>query len=137
MALAYGIPRGQFFERHTKGVAAGATIEFGDALMVNAAGYVERCAAGTAGIACGFARQDVDNTAGADGDESVDFESGKALVRHDGTISLPNAGTSCAFVDHLNVTGAAPAAGEPGGVVYFDPTTYSNDACFVLVKWGN
>ncbi len=105
-------------------VAAGIKIFAGAIVMLNAAGYATKGATATGQIAVGRANEQVDNSAGADGDKSIDVEAGVFQFANSGggdLIAITEIGDTCYIVDDQTVaktdgTGTRSAAGTIVGV---------------------
>ena len=98
-------------------VAAAKKIYAGALVVLNAGGYAEPGATATGLVARGRAETQVDNSAGADGDESVPVRRGIFAFVTDGSIDRTHIGGTAYIVDDQTVaatdgTGTRSAAGE-------------------------
>ena len=100
-------------------VAAATTIYYGSIVVLNAAGYAAPGTTATGLTARGVAQEQVDNSAGANGDKTIDSEPGIHYFANDGTDTITRAhiGGTAYIVDDQTVasndgTGTRSAAGE-------------------------
>ena len=106
-------------ERFNDPVAAGKKIYAGSIIVLNATGYAEPGATATGLVARGIAREQVDNSAGADGDLNVESFAGEDAYRvaNDGSIDRTHIGGDAYIVDDQTVaatdgTGTRSIAGK-------------------------
>jgi len=100
-------------------VAASVKIYYGSIVVLNATGYLAPGSTATGLQARGVAQEQVDNSAGADGDKTLDSEPGIHYFANDGTDTITRAhiGGTAYIVDDQTVastdgTGTRSAAGE-------------------------
>lgn len=110
------------------GVAAAAKVFAGTIVVKNATGYAEPATTALAKVAVGRAAETVDNTAGADGDLTVDVERGTFRFGNDGTVTIAEVGTTCYLVDDQTV-----AKTDGGGTRSAAGTVFDVDATGVWV----
>ncbi len=98
-------------------VAAGVKCFAGGIAVLNATGYAAPGTTATGLVARGIFQDYADNSAGADGDLSVDIEPEIARLENDGSITRANIGDTAYIVDDQTVAatdggGTRSAAGE-------------------------
>lgn len=100
-------------------IAAGANIHAGGITAINAAGYLVPASTSTTLTARGVAQASVDNSAGADGDQTVDSDRGVHHFGNEGTdpVARTDIGSNCYLVDDQTVaktdgTGTRSIAGK-------------------------
>lgn len=98
-------------------VAAAKKIFAGSIVMLNATGYATPGAVATTLKPAGVAQEQVDNSAGADGDVNVNVRKGVFRFANDGTVARADIGGTAYVVDDQTVadndgTGTRSALGE-------------------------
>jgi len=84
-------------------VAAAEKIFAGSIVVKNATGYAEPGTTALAKVTLGRAKTTVDNSAGADGDVTIEVERGTFRFASDGSITIAEVGTTCYLVDDQTV----------------------------------
>ena len=84
-------------------VAATALIYYGSIVVLNATGYAAPGSTATGLKARGVAQEQVDNSAGANGDKSINTEPGKHKFANDGSITLADIENTAYIVDDQTV----------------------------------
>ena len=106
----------RYWELYQDPVAASTKIFAGSLVVLNATGYAAPGSTATGLVARGLAEEQIDNSAGADGDLSINIRSGCFQFKNDASINRTHIGGTAYIVDDETLaatdgTGTRSAAG--------------------------